>query len=118
MFPEAARTLALQGAEVICHPSNLVLPELGQLTTRVRALENKVFWILSNSYGTEVKKDKELTYTGRSQIVSPDGGILAAAPESGDELKIVDINPALARSKKIAFYNDLFKDRRTDIYEI
>ena len=118
MFPEAARTLALQGAEVICHPSNLVLPELGQLTTRVRAVENKVFWVLSNRYGTERKKDKELTYTGRSQIISPDGVVLASAPEAEDELKIVDINAALARSKKIAFYNDLFKDRRTDIYEI
>ena len=26
IFPEAARTLALQGAQVICHPANLVLP--------------------------------------------------------------------------------------------
>ena len=118
MFPEAARTLALKGAEVICHPSNLVLPKLGQLTTRVRAVENKVYWILANRYGTERKKDKELTYTGKSQIISPDGAILASAEESRDELKIVEINPASARSKKIAFYNDLFKDRRTDIYEI
>lgn len=118
MFPEAARTLALKGAEIICHPSNLVLPELGQLTTRVRAIENKIFWVLANRHGRENRGGKKLRYTGCSRIVSPSGKILSSAPESEDRLGIVEIDPEHARSKKIADLNDLFKDRRTDIYEL
>jgi len=118
MFPEAARILALKGAEIICHPSNLVLPELGQLTTRVRAIENKIFWVLANRYGRENRGDKKLRYTGCSQVISPSGKILSSAPESEDRLGIVEIDPENARSKKITDLNDLFKDRRTDIYEL
>ena len=118
MFPEAARTLALQGAEIICHPSNLVLPEYGQLTTRVRSIENKVFWILSNRYGTENRGGRPLTYTGVSQILAPGGKVLKKAPEKGDSLMIVDVSPEDARSKRIAEMNDLFGDRKPELYRL
>ncbi len=118
MFPEAARTLALQGAEIICHPSNLVLPEYGQLTTRVRSIENKVFWILSNRYGTENRGGRALTYTGVSQILAPGGKVLKKAPEKGDSLMIVDVSPEDARSKRIAEMNDLFGDRKPELYRL
>jgi predicted amidohydrolase len=51
-FPEATRALALQGAQILCHPSNLVLPGKGQQITRVRAMENRIFWVLANRCGT------------------------------------------------------------------
>ena len=117
MFPEAARTLALRGAEIICHPSNLVLPEYGQLTTRVRAIENKVFWILSNRYGEEERGGRRLVYTGESQIVAPGGKVLGKAGAKEEKLFMVDINPADAQSKRIAELNDLFKDRKPELYE-
>ena len=44
MFPESARTLALKGVQIICHPANLVLPGFAQITSCCRALENGVFW--------------------------------------------------------------------------
>ncbi len=118
MFPEAARTLALEGAQIICHPSNLVLPELGQLTTRVRAIENKVFWILGNRYGRETKGEKTLLYTGRSQVVAPDGKVLVSALESEDLMGVVDIDPELAKNKQIAELNDVFKDRKPQYYRL
>ncbi len=116
MFPEAARTLALQGAEIICHPSNLVLPEYGQLTTRVRSIENRVFWVLANRCGSEQRGGKSLTYSGSSQIIASDGRVLAQGPEEGDSLKVVEIDPQRARDKKVTALNDLFDDRRTAIY--
>jgi predicted amidohydrolase len=46
-FPESARTLALKGAEVIAHPSNLVLPHCPQAMP-VRCLENRVYAVTAN----------------------------------------------------------------------
>lgn len=116
MFPEAARTLALKGAQVICHPSNLVLPEYAQLTTRVRAIENRVFWIMCNRYGSESRGGTTLRYTGVSQIISFDGKLLARAAAEGDSLTVVDIDPAQAQNKAITSRNDLFTDRRVELY--
>ncbi len=118
LFPEAARTLAIMGAQIICHPSNLVLPEIAQLTTRVRALENRVFWVMSNRYGSETKGDKTHRYTGESQIIAPNGGIVHRAPPESDELYITDIEPKDALEKDITEFNNVFEDRRTDIYKM
>jgi len=115
-FPEAARTLALQGAQIICHPSNLVLPEYGQLTTRVRSVENRVFWILANRFGTEQRGGKTLTYSGCSQITAETGEILTRAPAEGDSLTVVEIDPGRAENKRVTELNDLFADRRTELY--
>lgn len=118
LFPEAARTLALDGAQIICHPSNLVLPEIAQLTTRVRALENRVFWIMANRYGSETKENKTHNYTGESQIIAPNGEIIHRSPPEGNDLYITDIDPAFALEKNITEFNNVLEDRRTDIYRI
>lgn len=117
-FPEATRALALQGAQVICHPSNLVLPEKGQQTTRVRAMENRIFWVLANRYGTEERGGKKLSFTGVSQIVAPSGEILAQAPAGGDSVQVVELSPAEADDKKVTAMNDLFVDRRPELYAL
>ena len=116
MFPESARTLALQGAEIICHPSNLVLTGKAQVTTRSRSIENKVFWILANRFGTENRGDKILTYSGCSQITDPDGRIMIQAGEFEEGFYCVEIDPEQARNKQVTTLCDVFKDRRTDIY--
>ncbi|MFP4267662.1 MAG: nitrilase-related carbon-nitrogen hydrolase [Spirochaetaceae bacterium] len=118
MFPEAARTLALAGAQIICHPSNLVLPEYGQLTTRVRALENRVFWILTNRHGTEHLGENSLTFTGESQIVDSAGKVLAKAGAGSDQLISVEVDPAKAENKWVTSYNQLFEDRRPELYSL
>ena len=116
-FPEAARSLALHGAQIICHPSNLVL-EYAQTNSITRAVENRVFWILANRTGTETLGEKMLTFNGRSQIVAPDGRVLARAGPDSEELLTVEIDPASALDKKVTPRNDLFLDRRTDLYSI
>lgn len=118
MFPEAARSLALQGVQIVCHPSDLVLPEYGQLTSRVRALENRMFWILANRWGNEEVGEKALTYTGVSQVVNPRGRILIKADAAADDLSAVEINPDESLNKNVTHYNHLLDDRRPEFYFI
>ncbi|MDD3627203.1 MAG: acyltransferase [bacterium] len=115
IFPEAMRTLALKGADLILHMTNLVLP-FYQISATTRAVENKVFIILSNRYGTEKRNGREFRFTGQSEIVSPKGEILVQSLAEEDDVKIIEINPEEARKKSINEYNDLFKMRRTDLY--
>lgn len=114
-FPEAARSLALHGAQIVCHPSNLVL-EYAQTNSVTRAIENRVFWVLANRVGSETVGDKTLEFSGRSQIVAPDGRVIAHADSKTEELLVVEIDPSEALDKKVTPRNDLFLDRRTDLY--
>jgi predicted amidohydrolase len=115
-FPESARSLALLGAEVIAHPSNLVLPFCPDAMP-VRCLENRVYAITANRTGTEKRKEgQSLTFIGKSEVVSPKAEILIRAGEDEDALMIVDIDPSLASDKKLNPFNDILKDRREDKY--
>lgn len=116
-FPEVFRVLALAGADIICHPSNLVLPHCPQAMI-TRCLENRVFAITANRVGFEEREGKErLTYIGMSQIVSPKGEVLYRASSEKSEMQIMEINPAEAKKKSINRYNHLFEDRRSEFYE-
>lgn len=116
IFPESARVLALQGAQIICHPSNLVLPFCPD-SMPVRALENRVFTITANRTGRENRGGRDLRFIGQSVIVGPDARVLARAGKDAETVKIVDINPVQAGIKKITAMNDLFRDRRPEYYK-
>lgn len=116
LFPEAARTLMLEGADIIAHPSNLVLPNCPDAMV-TRALENRVYTITANRVGTENRiKGSKLTFIGKSEIVSPDGVILKRANTKTASIGIVDIDIKEARNKKVTPFNDILKDRRTFLY--
>jgi predicted amidohydrolase len=114
-FPEAARTLALRGAQIIAHPANLVLPYC-QTAMVTRCLENRVFAITANRYGEEALDGLSLTFTGASQVMGPQGKRLARAGAAGDRVGFVRIDPALAADKNVTSHNDLFADRRPEMY--
>ncbi|MCX7750228.1 MAG: acyltransferase [Candidatus Bipolaricaulota bacterium] len=116
LFPEAARALALLGADLIAHPANLVMPGLGQLTMRVRALENRVFTVTANRIGAEARTGETLHFTGLSQVVAPNGDVLLQAPQDGEEAKAVEIDPLRARDKRLTRLNDVLADRRPAFY--
>jgi len=111
-FPEAVRVLSLKGAEIICHPSNLILPYC-QTAMLGAAIQNRVFIITANRVGSE----RGVNFTGRSQIVSPNMSILAQSGEKVEEIRIVEIDPKDADSKRITELNDLWSDRRIDLYK-
>jgi len=118
VFPESMRTLAIKGAQVVCHPSNLVLPFCQQAMT-VRCLENAVFAVTANRTGQEDRTaDPALTFTGQSQITGPKGAILDRATADFQGVKTVDIDPMKALDKMITSRNDLLKDRRIEKYEL
>jgi len=114
-FPEVARVLALEGADIIAHPSNLVHPYC-QDAMITRSLENRVYTITSSRTGRETVGGVTLAFTGRSQIVAPNGERLAAAGPDEECVLMAAIDPALARDKRVTERNDLFRDRRPDIY--
>ncbi|MFC1552481.1 nitrilase-related carbon-nitrogen hydrolase [Candidatus Latescibacterota bacterium] len=114
-FPESVRVLALKGAQIICQPANLVL-EWCQRAMVIRSLENRVFTVTANRYGSETNGKSSFTFTGGSQMTSPEGEILASAPKEGDDIKVVEIDPAEAVNKSINRMNNLFDDRRPELY--
>jgi len=115
-YPEAARSLALQGADILCHPSNLVLPYCPDAMV-TRCLENRVFSITANRVGLEQRGEKSaLQFIGMSEMVAPNGRILYRSSQKDQELRLCEMNIAEARDKRINPYNDLLKDRRPDRY--
>ncbi len=115
-YPESVRTLALKGADIVAHPSNLVLPHCPDAMI-TRCLENRVFAVTCNRIGSEERGGKEkLSFIGTSEIVSPTGKILKRARRCQVELGVVDIDPTEARDKKINSYNDLLAGRRPAHY--
>jgi predicted amidohydrolase len=115
LFPEAARILALGGAQILAHPSNLVLPHCQQAMV-TRSLENGVFSITANRIGTEARTDRSLTFTGDSQVLDNRGRMLVSAPTDAEHLGLVEVDPARADDKMITEENHLLEDRRSDIY--
>ena len=111
-FPEAWRVLALAGAEVICHPSNLVLPGLAQRAVPLHAMLNRLFVVTANRIGSE----RDMTFTGRSIIANPRGEVLVEAPGDEDHVAVVEIDPTQARDKSVTARNDLLADRRPECY--
>ncbi len=116
IFPEIMRSLALQGADLICHPANLVLSYC-QEAMKTRCLENGVFAITANRVGADRRPHGTLEFTGKSQIVAPKGDILHRSKTQREEIFIAEIDSLQARDKKMTELNDLFQDRRPMYYK-
>jgi predicted amidohydrolase len=114
IFPEAARSLALRGADIICHPSNLLLPWCpAAMITRCQ--ENRVFALTANRVGREARTGQPLEFIGLSQVVSPAGERLAQVPEKVTGTAAATIRLA-ETGKQFTPRNDLWADRRPDQY--
>jgi predicted amidohydrolase len=116
-FPEAARTLALKGAEIIAHPANLVLPHCpaGMMT---RSLENHLFTATADRIGVEERGECSLRFIGTSQIVAPNGAVLARLGTTEEALAVAEIDAALAANKSLNAHNHLLNSRRPDQYQL
>jgi len=114
-YPESARKLSLLGAQVILHPSNLVLPHCPEAMV-TRALENNVFTVTGNRIGQENRAGQPLKFIGRSRIISPRGQVLDEASPDKTGFLSADIEPEQADNKQVTPQNDLFKDRRPEYY--
>jgi len=86
-YPEVARCLSLEGAEIILTLANWEAAEMGAWGTylRARALENGIFMVGTNRVGT----DATLHYGGETQIIGPRGQVMATLidhthPDTGE----------------------------------
>jgi len=116
LFPESIRSLALLGADIVAHPSNLVLPYCPEVMP-FRCLENKVFAVTANRIGEERRKEGQiLKFIGQSEIVSPEAKVLVRASENEEALMIAEFDPQVARDKSLNAMNNIFEDRRPEMY--
>jgi 5-aminopentanamidase len=117
-FPEITRVLALQGADVIVHPTNSPVQarDVAEYMTRARAAENAVFFITANRCGME----RGTAFFGWSQVVDPHGRRIAEAGESETVITaVLDLDLARAKTKQPgegSYQVRLFDDRRPDLY--
>ena len=119
-FPETSRVLALGGAEIIALPTNW--PDPATHTARIvppaRSMENHLFFVAANRVGTE----NGFSFFGRSSICGPDGVVLASCDNDEETILFADVNPAMARNKRIERSGqthtiDRFGDRRPEFYQ-
>ncbi len=118
-FPESARVMAIQGADIIVLPTNWP-PEaeiFAEHAIITRALENHVYYVAVDRVGEE----RGFRFIGRSRIVDPGGRTLAVGSASGEEVILAQIEPARARKKRIVrvpgkHVIDRIADRRPEFY--
>lgn len=114
-FPEMARMLTLQGADVLLVSTANMKPwcDHQDVYVRARAMENQIFLALANIVG----KEKNYIFCGNSVIVNPMGKILAQANMQEPALLIAEINTAdisKIRNSKVNYLTD----RRPGIYQL
>lgn len=124
-FPEAARALALDGAEVIASLSawptsrTATVPNLEDdrwkhrfdIFDRARAVENQVVWVASNQAGTF----GSLRFVCSAKIVGPGGDVLATTGvQPGLATATVDVGERIAMARGGGMYH--LRDRRPDAY--
>ncbi|AAM71520.1 MAG TPA: carbon-nitrogen hydrolase [Chlorobaculum sp.] len=114
-FPEVSRVLALGGADLIACPSNLVT-DAWRKVMPARAIENKLYVAVANRCGTETRGDETLLFKGCSAVYDPYGETVALADADNDRVLLAEIDPRSCRDKSFNEFNDIFADRRPELY--
>ena len=116
-FPEGARALGLNGAEIVYNPSATVKglsQYLWKLEQPAHAVANGYFMGCINRIGIEKPWDLGEFY-GSSYFVDPRGQIVATASEDKDELLVTEIDLELIEEVRATW--QFFRDRRPEAYE-
>ncbi len=123
-FPEAARAMALKGAEILFYPTaigsepldaSIDSKEHWQTVMRGHAGANLVPLVSSNRIGREVMTDSEITFYGCSFIAGAQGQLLAEAPRDREAVITASLDLDTIRVQRASW--GLFRDRRPDLYE-
>ncbi len=121
-FPEAWRLLAMQGADIVCVPTNWVpmpsqpdhLPAMSNVLCMAAAHSNSMFVAAACRTGVE----RGQPFIGQSLIVNHEGWPIAG-PAGKAETTILTARVNLAdarRKRRLNDFNQLLRDRRTDLY--
>ena len=123
-FPEAARSMALLGAELLCYPTAIGSePTLGidskahwQRCMQGHAAANLIPMLASNRIGTETEGESSMTFYGSSFIADETGGIVEEADRTTEAVLVhtFDLDQAALRRREWG----VFRDRRPELYGI
>ena len=122
-FPEAARSMVLQGAEVLCYPSAIGSEpqaptvhsrEHWQRTMQGHAAANMVPVVACNRIGVERFGPSEITFYGGSFITDETGAILTQAGSEQTEVITARFDLEALRERRAGW--GLFRDRRPELY--
>jgi len=116
-FPEGARILGLNGAEIVLNPSATVAglsQYLWKLEQPAHAVANGYFVGAINRVGTEAPWNIGKFY-GTSYFVDPRGSFVATGSEDKDELIVADLNLDMIEEVRRTW--QFFRDRRPETYE-
>jgi predicted amidohydrolase len=120
VFPEAARSLALAGAEILvmstawANAGEETFPRGYDLFTRSRALENQVFLVSSN-----LVDGPGIGFYGHSRIVDPSGQVVAEAVGEGLALATINLREDLIRMRCRSWFGQVFlRDREPNTYSL
>ncbi|GAA0822406.1 hypothetical protein GCM10009525_10710 [Streptosporangium amethystogenes subsp. fukuiense] len=129
VISEVTRGLTLRGAQVLLNSLNSFAVDEASLHIPVRAAENKVWVVAANKVGPLIPADmlesvgaglgvppEWLHGAGESQIVAPDGTVVARAPRAGEGVVVADIDATLADSKLRPDGTDILAARRPALY--
>ncbi|WP_394172289.1 carbon-nitrogen hydrolase family protein [Guptibacillus hwajinpoensis] len=111
-FPELARSLALDGADVLLVPSAWEEPYDGPFLqfSGARAIDNTVYLVACNHIG----HSEDLTFFGKSSIFGPDGQAISTTEKQYDIIT-AHTDAHLRTELKKTFFS-MLEERRTDIY--
>lgn len=118
-FPEAARVLAIRGADLIALPTNWPPggAYMAEYSINSRAMENGIYFAAVNRVGTE----NGFSFIGKSRICNPTGATMTSLDDASAGIMRADIDPAQARTKRIVrvpgkHLIDRMADRRPEMY--
>jgi len=118
-FPEAARSMALQGADILILPTNWPQgrAKVPRYVIVTRAYENKVNLVAADRVGEE----RGARFLGTSRILNCWGDPLAEAGTTAEEIIYGEVSLSEARQKHVVlvpgeFEYDFIGDRRPELY--
>ena len=122
-FPEAARSMVLQGAEILFYPTAIGSEPLDpqrdsmeawQICMRGHAAANFVPVVAANRIGTESSGNSSVTFYGSSFIAGSTGELLAKADRSAETVVTAELNLEKIKADRNAW--GFFRDRRPEMY--
>jgi N-carbamoylputrescine amidase len=123
-FPEAARAMALMGAEILLYPTAIgsepVLDndskEHWQRTMQGHSAANIVPLAASNRVGTEREGNSSMTFYGSSFITGSTGELIAEMSRTEEGIIAATFDLDATRDKRRSW--GIYRDRRPDLYQI
>jgi len=123
-YPEAARCMVLQGAEILFYPTAIGSePQDAAIDSKDHwqrcmlghAAANLVPLVASNRIGVETVDDSEITFYGSSFIAGPQGQMIAEANRTEETVLVAEFDLGQLETQRIEW--GIFRDRRPDLYK-